>query len=88
MFLAMYQADAIPAKPWTGGMHMALVQRAVRLRDHDNFYGSFKAGQDQVVYTLTGTEDDAPTRLSVELAAERVRTKAQEGVQVTVTQWE
>lgn len=61
--------------PWQK-VHLTLTQKAVSLRDHDNFYASFKPGQDALTvngkYNIGLLADDKPTVLSVTLLAERV----------------
>ena len=72
-------------EPWERA-HLTLTQHAIRLRDHDNFYASFKPGQDTL--TTKGKRplgivvDDTPECLSVTLLAQRVYTKADEGVHI------
>jgi hypothetical protein len=73
--------------PWERA-HMTLIQRACQLRDHDNFYSSFKPGQDALTvkghHNVGLLADDTPQVLSVTLKAERVRHRNEESVGVRV----
>lgn len=66
---------------------VTLTQRAVRLRDHDNFAASFKPGLDAIVRAGI-IADDNPDCIDLVLRAEKVKTKRDEEVVVTITKRE
>lgn len=69
-------------EPWERAV-VTVTQRAVRLRDHDNFAASFKPGLDAIVRAGI-IADDNPGCIDLVLRAEKVAHKADECVLVTI----
>ena len=63
--------------------HVTVTQRAVRLRDHDNFIASFKPGLDAIVRAGI-ILDDNPSVIDLTVKAEKCAKKADECVIVTI----
>ena len=68
--------------PWKRA-HVTVTQRAVRLRDHDNFAASFKPGLDAIVRAGI-IADDKPSVIDLSLRAEKVQHEADECVLVRI----
>ena len=70
------------AGPYTRA-HVTVTQRAMRLRDHDNFIASFKPGLDAIVRAGI-ILDDNPGCIDLTIRAEKVAHRADESVRVRV----
>ena len=74
-----------PAR-WAGAWqraHVTVTQKAVRLRDHDNFAASFKPGLDAIVRAGI-IIDDKPSVIDLSLRAEKVQHERDECVVVRI----
>lgn len=70
------------AIPWQRA-HVTVTQRAVRLRDHDNFIASFKPGLDAIVRAGI-IADDKPSVIDLTVKAEKVKHERDEEVLVRI----
>jgi hypothetical protein len=80
--MLMAQAARTESEPWKRA-HVTVTQRAVRLRDHDNFAASFKPGLDGLVRAGI-IADDKPSVIDLSLRAEKVQHERDECVLVRI----
>ena len=81
-FIAQVETPVRTGLPWARA-HVTLTQKAVRLRDHDNFAASFKPGLDAIVRAGI-IIDDKPSVIDLSLRAEKVRHERDECVHVRI----